>query len=66
MLCGQFLAAQEGGEAEWTPFATIKTSPYEWIGAHAAGLCQDSSVIWDEEGDLASSLQSRLVLRAAA
>jgi hypothetical protein len=26
MLCGQFLPAQEGGKAEWTPFATIKTS----------------------------------------
>src|SRR3989442_8996167 len=23
MLCGQFLPAQEGGKAEWTPFATI-------------------------------------------
>src|SRR4029453_14498787 len=34
MLCGQFLPAQEGGKAEWTPFATIKTSGYEqWIGS---------------------------------
>ena len=23
MLCDQFLPAQEGGKAEWTPFATI-------------------------------------------
>ena len=61
MLCGQFLPAQEGGKAEWTPFATIKTSDYEqWIGAQAAGWCQGSSVIWDIEGDLSSSLQSRL------
>lgn len=61
MLCGQFLPAREGGTAEWTPFATIKTSPYEqWIGAQAAGSCQSSSVIWDEEGDLSSPLQSRL------
>ncbi|MGH9968901.1 MAG: hypothetical protein ACREBG_14030 [Pyrinomonadaceae bacterium] len=60
MLCGQFLPAQEG-KAEWTPFATIKTSPYEqWIGAQAAGFCQGSSVIWDKVGDLSSSLQSRL------
>lgn len=60
-LCGQFLPAQEGGEAEWTPFATIKTSGYEqWIGAQAVGFCQDPSVIWDKVGDLSSSLQSRL------
>ena len=61
MLCGQFLPAQEGGKAEWTPFATIKTSGYEqWIGAQAAALCQRSSVIWDKAGDLSSALQSRL------
>ena len=61
ILCGQFLPAQEGGKAEWTPFATIKTSGYEqWIGAQAAVVCQGSSVIWDKVGDLSSSLQSRL------
>ena len=61
MLCGQFLPAPQGGNAEWTPFATIKTSGYEqWIGAQATGFCQRSSVIWDKEGDLSSSLQSRL------
>ena len=61
MLCGQFLPAQEGGKAEWTPFATIKTSGYEqWNGAQAAGFCQGSSVIWDKEGDLSSLLQIRL------
>jgi len=60
-LCGQFLPAQQGGKAEWTPFVTIKTSGYEqYIGAQAAGFCQDSSVIWDKEGDLSSSLQSQL------
>lgn len=61
MLCGQFLPAQEGSKAEWTPFATIKTDPYEqWIGHQAAGVCQSSSVNWDKVGDLSSSLQSRL------
>ena len=61
VLCGHFLPAQEGGKAEWTPFATIKTSGYEqWIGAQAAGFCQGSSVIWDKVGDWSSSLQSRL------
>jgi len=62
MLCGQLLPAQEDGvKAEWTPFATIKTSGYEqWIGAQAAGACQVSSVIWDKPEDLSSALQSRL------
>ena len=61
MLCGEFQPAQEVGRAEWTPFATIKTSGYEqWIGAQAAGFCQGSSVIWDKGGDLSASLQSRL------
>ena len=61
LLCGQFLPAPAGGNAEWTPFATIKTSGYEqWIGAQAAGVCQRSSIVWDQQGDLSSLLQSRL------
>jgi len=61
MLCGQFLPSQAGGAAEWTPFATIKTSGYEqWLGAQAASYCQNPSAIWDKEGDLSTSLQSRL------
>ena len=61
MLCGQFLAAQATGNAEWTPFVTIKTSGYEqYIGAQAeVSYCQRPSVVWDE-GDLATTLQSRL------
>jgi hypothetical protein len=61
MLCGEFLPVQDGGKAEWTAFVTIKTSGYEqWIGGQAAGFCRDSSLIWDNVGDLSSSLQSRL------
>lgn len=61
ILCGQFLPAQEGGNAEWTPFATIKTSGYEqWTGAQAVGFCQGSPVQWDNVDDLSASLQSRL------
>ena len=61
MLCGQFLPSQEEADAEWTSFATIKTDPYEhWIGAQAAGLCQQKSITWDDEGDLSSTLQSQL------
>ena len=61
MLCGQFLPGQESGTAEGTPFVTIKTSGYEqYIGAQAAAsYCQRPSVIWDKEGDLSTSLQSR-------
>jgi hypothetical protein len=60
-LCGQFLQTQLGSKARWTPFATIKTSDYEqWIGGSAAAFCQDSSMIWDNVGDLSSLLQSRL------
>ena len=61
MLCGQFLPAQETGDAEWTAFATIRTDPYEqWIGAQASAWCQQTSITWDEEGDLSSLLQSQL------
>ncbi len=60
ILCGQFLLAQDGGKAQWVPFATIKTSGYEqYVGAQAATFCQGSSFIWDDEGDLSSTLQSR-------
>jgi hypothetical protein len=59
MLCGQFLPAEEAGNAEWTPFVTIKTSDYEqYIGE--TSYCRRPSVIWDTEGDSAASLQSRL------
>jgi hypothetical protein len=59
-LCGKFLPAEESGQAEWTPFATIKTSGYEqWLGAQAANYCERSSITWDE-GDLSAVLQSRL------
>ena len=55
----EFLPAQREGKVEWTPFATIKTSGYEqWLGAQVANRCQP--VIWDSEGDLSSSLQTRL------
>lgn len=60
-LCGEFLPAEDGGTSRWTPFATIKTSGYEqWIGGQAAVFCQGPAVVWDEVGDLSSSLLSRL------
>jgi hypothetical protein len=63
MLCGQFQPRQETetGQTEWTYFVTIKTSSYEqWIGVQARSWCQQSSIIWGNEKDLSSSLQSRL------
>jgi hypothetical protein len=61
MLCGHFLPAQGGGNAAGTPFVTIKTSGYEqYVGAGAETYCQRPSVIWDKEGDLSTTLQSRL------
>ena len=61
LLCGEFLPAQEGGRAEWTPFVTIKTSEYEqWIGGQSASFCRHPSVIWDGEADLSAELQGRL------
>src|SRR5262245_456625 len=59
-LCGEFLPAQEGGEARWTPFATIKTSGYEqMLGGQAVGFCNRSTTTWDK-GDLSTLLQDRL------
>lgn len=61
MLCGQFLPEQGKGKAEWTPFATIKTSGYEqWLGVQAASFCQQPSIIWEDQKDLSASLQSQL------
>ena len=54
-LCGEFL--REGDNAEWTPFATIKTSGYEqYIGPTT--YCS-GSITWDTP-DLSSSLQTQL------
>jgi hypothetical protein len=64
-VCGEFLPAQAGGSAEWTRFATVRTSRYEqWIGGQAAPYCE-ASMTWDE-GDLSSELQSRLDSLATA
>ena len=60
-LCGEFLAAEEGGDAAWTRFVTIKTSGYEqYNGPQAAAYCEIPSVKWDNGGDLSAALQKRL------
>ena len=59
LLCGQYLPTKIS-DPEWVTFATIKTSGYEqWNGSQADAFCQRPSVVWDNGGDLSSSLQSR-------
>jgi hypothetical protein len=59
VMCGEYLPAQAAGQAEWTPFATIKTSDYEqYVGTNAASWCQRPSFSGNAE-DLSSSLESR-------
>ncbi|PYS91595.1 MAG: hypothetical protein DMF62_02200 [Acidobacteria bacterium] len=61
-LCGEFLAEKKDATAEWTAFATIKTSGYEqYNGAQATDTwCKKGSFIPDKEGDLSGKLQSKL------
>lgn len=58
MLCGEFSTTQPGSKADWTPFATLKTSGYEqYVGATT--YCAAPSAKW-QDGDLSSTLASRL------
>jgi hypothetical protein len=60
MLCGQFTADPKTDKAKWAPFVTIKTSGYEqYLGDQAASYCRRSSITWDIQKDLSSSLQDR-------
>jgi hypothetical protein len=63
LVCGEFLPAHsEGGQREWTTFATIETHPYEqWLGGQAESWCKHSKVNWEKNvGDLSAALRSRL------
>jgi hypothetical protein len=58
---GEFLPAQGGASAMWTPFATIRTSSYEQlIGGQASTFSQDPSLVWDNVGDLSILLQNQM------
>jgi len=60
MLCGQYLAEQQGGKAQWIHFVTIKTSGYEqYNGAQASAFCQEGLIISGKESDLSPLLQAR-------
>ena len=57
-LCGEFLALDQTGQAQWMPFVTIRTSGYEqYVGAQGKSFCEDLTP--DSEEDLSSSLQRR-------
>jgi hypothetical protein len=59
ILCGEFTSNENGNEMQWTPFATIKTDPYEqWLGGHATTFCQESTLDESNTADLTSRLQS--------
>jgi hypothetical protein len=59
LLCGSFKSGT-GSQAQWTPFATIKTSDYEqWLGGSAKSYCEQRSIKWFP-GDHSSALEQRL------
>ena len=61
LLCGEFVPKQQTGKAEWIPFVTIKTDPYEqWFGGQATSLCQPSQFVREKDEDLSAALQKRL------
>ena len=58
-MCGEFLPADGGDKAKWSPFATVKTSGYEqYLGP--TNYCTDKKITWDTKGDLASELKNKL------
>lgn len=60
VLCGDFMPAHDpsSGWAAWLRFVTVNTRRYgQWTGSHADALCQRSSPIPEQRGDLSSSLQ---------
>lgn len=57
-LCGEFLPSEGGDKAEWTGFATIKTSKYEHYIGSSTNFCTDEKMVWDT-GDLSSALKDK-------
>ena len=54
-LCGEYSPSSQG-DAQWIPFATIKTAPYEqWVGGNALTYCNDAALMRDAE-DLSARL----------
>lgn len=63
MICGEFLAKDEGAEPVWQAFLIIRTSKYEqWLGAQAQALCNDRKRVgYDGGPDLSNDLRSRVM-----
>ncbi len=63
IICGRFLPAGDAS-AEWTDFATIKTSGYEqWLGVGAASYCDRAKIDRTPGSDLTPALKARLGLK---
>ena len=59
LICGEFLPLQPNGSAQWTLFATIKTSGHEqWLGNSALAFCENAAVSW-QPGDWTTTLQRK-------
>jgi hypothetical protein len=60
LICGEFLPVEVGANGAWSRFATIRTDGYEqWLGAQAAGICDQASIVWEEsQEDLSGRLKS--------
>ncbi|MEZ6022499.1 MAG: hypothetical protein R3C16_03570 [Hyphomonadaceae bacterium] len=53
LLCGEF----SGPSGDWTPFATIRTDPYEnWIGGVAESHCTRANTSLESATDLSDAL----------
>lgn len=63
IICGRFLPAGNAG-AEWTDFATIRTSGYEqWLGSGATSYCSRATIDRTPGADLTQVLKHRLGLK---
>jgi len=59
VLCGDFLSS--GTKPRWTPFATIKTSPYEqWLGGHAKSFCSAPGFKPQSKQDFSADLKRQI------
>ena len=62
VLCGEFLPTPDPDKAGWTPFATVKTDPYEqWLGE--TSHCKRANMVWEQTGDLSTELKVKLGLK---
>lgn len=59
VLCGEVLPADDAASG-WTPFATIRTDPYEqWLGGQAKAYCAAAHALREGDEDLSRALEAR-------